>query len=120
MPVRSKSRVDIAAYHPRFTSPMTFSLGTRTLSRNISLNRWWPVRSVIPRTSTPGSLHVDEEIGDAAVLGGVGVRTGEEVTPVRHVGAAGPYLLPSNHEVVAILHGPSLIGRPGRNPTPAR
>jgi len=53
---RSKSRVVTAAYQPRFSSPMTFSLGTRTLSKNISLNSWVSARLVSGRTVMPGDF----------------------------------------------------------------
>ena len=53
-------------------------------------------------------LHGEEEVGDAAVLGGVGVGAGEEVDVVGVVGAGGPDLLAVDDEVVAVLLGAGL------------
>ena len=44
------------------------------------------------------------------MLGGVGVGAGEKVAPVRLMSAAGPDLLPGDHEVVAVLDGSGLEG----------
>ena len=56
-------------------------------SRNTSLNIATPVSSRSGRTSMPGGVHVDEEVGDARVLRRVGVGAGEADAPSRRSGA---------------------------------
>ena len=56
VPSRSKLRVVMATYQPRFTSPMTFSLGTRTLSKYSSLKWWSPTMLMMGRMVMPGVL----------------------------------------------------------------
>ena len=56
MAERSKSSVVTAVYQPRFSSPMTFSLGTRTLSKNTSLNSCVSAMFISGRTVTPGAF----------------------------------------------------------------
>ena len=58
-----------------------------------------------------GALHVHQEVGDAAVLGGVRVCAGEHEHPVGGVRAGGPDLLAVEDEVVAVTDGASLEGR---------
>ena len=60
------------------------------------------------RTVTPGRLHVDEEVGDAAVLRRIRVGAGEHEHPVGGMRAGGPDLLAVDDEVVAIADGASL------------
>ncbi|WBL36803.1 hypothetical protein O0235_04380 [Tepidiforma flava] len=56
MPERSKSSVAVDTYQPRFTSPTTMSAGTRTSSKNTSLNPACPVIWTSGRTVMPGSV----------------------------------------------------------------
>ena len=57
-----------------------------------------------------GRLHREEEVGDAAVLGGLGVGAGEEVDVLGEVGAGGPDLLAVDDELVAVDLGAGLEG----------
>ena len=72
----------------RPSSPTTQSSGTNTSSRNTSLNSASPVISRSGRTSMPGAAHVDQEVGDALVLGRVRVGAGQADRPVRLAGPA--------------------------------
>src|SRR6266550_2996066 len=56
-------------------------------------------------------LHVEEEIGDALVLGHVRVGAGEQHHVVGDVGERGPHLLPVDHPVLAVLDRARLQGR---------
>ena len=58
------------------------SSGTKTSSKNTSLNSASPVISRSGRMSRPLFLHVDQEVGQALVLGDVGVGAGEADAPV--------------------------------------
>ena len=55
-----------------------------------------------------GRLHVNEEVGDALVLGSVRVRAREEDHPVALVRAGGPDLGAVDHVVVAVADGAGL------------
>ena len=52
-----------------------------------------------------GQRHVDDQAGDALVLGGVGVGAHVQLTPVGAVPERRPDLLAVDHEVVAVAHG---------------
>ena len=58
----------------------------------------------------PGVFKSTTKKGDAAVLGGVGVRAGEDEHPVGRMGLAGPDFPAGYQVVVAVLHGPGLKG----------
>jgi hypothetical protein len=51
-----------------------------------------------------GSMHVAQKVGDAAMLGHVRVRPGDEDRPIRLVGKRGPYLLPVEYPLVAVAY----------------
>ena len=51
-----------------------------------------------------GRAHVDEQAGDALVLGHLGVGAHVELAPVGPVALRVPRLLPVDHEVVAVEH----------------
>ncbi len=53
----------------------------------------------------PGSLHVDEEVGDARVLGGVGIGAGQEHPAAGVVRARRPDLLAVHDPLVTVAHG---------------
>ena len=79
---RSKDSVVMAAYQPRLSSP------TRFLRRDADILQE-PLRPasaakhVIQRPQRDAlAFHVDEEIGDAAMLGGVRVRPHQDVPPL--------------------------------------
>jgi hypothetical protein len=48
-------------------------------------------------------VHVEEEVGDALVLGGSGIRPRQQHHPVRDVREGGPHLLAVDHVVLAVL-----------------
>ena len=52
-----------------------------------------------------GLLHVEDEIGEALVLGDVPVGPCEQEAPLRLVGTGGPDLLPVDHPLVALAVG---------------
>ena len=56
MPERSKSSRVTATYQPRFSSPTTLLVGTRTLSNITWLNSCPPAMLMTGRTSTPGDF----------------------------------------------------------------
>jgi hypothetical protein len=56
----------------------------------------------------PGLLHRHEQVGDALVLGSVGVGAGEEEHVVGELGLRGPHLLAVDHPLVAVEHGGGL------------
>ena len=53
-------------------------------------------------------LHVHQEVGEALVLGGVGVGAGDEHAPLRELGQGRPDLLPGDDPFVAVLDGAGL------------
>ena len=53
---RSNSSSDLATVHPLFSSPMIWSAGTATLSRNTSLNTTQPWMPAMGRTVMPGDF----------------------------------------------------------------
>ena len=58
--------------------------------------------------------HVHDEVGDALVLGRIGVRPGQDVHPVGPVTQGGPDLLAVNDEIVAVADGRGLeVGQVG-------
>ena len=79
---RSLARVVWATCQPSPTSPSTLAAGIRTSSRNTSLKWASPVIWRSGRMSMPGVRHVDEEVGDALVLGRVGIGAGEQDAPL--------------------------------------
>ena len=53
----------------------------------------------------PGRRHVDQQVGDAPVLGPLGVGARQEDPPLRPIGRRGPDLLARDHPLVAVEHG---------------
>ena len=51
-----------------------------------------------------GRVHVEQEVGDALVLGRVGIGAGQQHHPVGDVGERRPHLLAVDHVVLAVLH----------------
>ena len=78
METRSFIRVVMAMRHPSPSPPRRSTSGMRASVKNTSLNSASPVIWCSGRTSTPGRVHVDQEAGDALVLGDLGVGAGEE------------------------------------------
>ena len=68
-----------------------------------SLNSPSPVIWTSGRTCDPVLLHVHQEVGEALVLGGVGVGAGDEHAPLRELGEGRPDLLPGDDPFVAVL-----------------
>jgi len=67
----------------------------------------------------PRLVQVDEEVGDAFVLGQIHVGPGQQHGEVGAVGPGRPYLLPADHPPVAVTFGRSTARR-GRYPRQAR
>ena len=98
----------LATRQPSLSGPTRFSAGTRASLKNTSLKSRSsgrrPTRTACaPR---PGSVGRDHQRADALVLGGVRVGAHERQQHVGVVRAGGPHLLPVDHEVVAVAHGP--------------
>ena len=78
---RSLSSVVCATRHPSFTSPIRSVSGTRTSVKNTSLKCAPPVICRSGRTSMPGVLHVEHEVGDPVVLRHARVGADEQHAP---------------------------------------
>ena len=102
---RSCASVVIAISQPWFTAPMTCARGTGTASRNTSLNSVEPVICRSGRMVMPGLLHVEDEVGEAAVLRQRRVGAREQDRPARELGVARPHLLAADAEPVAVALG---------------
>ena len=83
-------------------------------SRNTSLNMAWPVISTQRADLDALLVHVDAEVGDALVLGHVGVGAGDEHAEVGDLAAGGPHLLAGDDPLVAVLDRPCVC-RPARS-----
>ena len=105
-PARSYMRVVLATAQPLLRPPMRSLSGTRASSRNTSLNMAWPVISPSGRIVDAGLVHVDGEVGDALVLGHVGVGAGDEHAEVGDLAARGPHLLTVDDPLVAVAARP--------------
>ncbi len=92
-----------ATFQPLPTPPTTFASGIRASSMNSSLNSASPVIWRSGRTCTAVLLHVHQEVGQALVLGHVGVGARDEHAPLGVLGAAGPHLLAGDDPVLAVL-----------------
>src|SRR4029450_10575466 len=53
-------------------------------------------------------LHVDDEVGDAGVLGLVGIGAGDEHRQVGDLAPGGPHLLAVHNPLLAVLFGTAL------------
>ena len=82
--------------------------GTTASSMNTSLNMAWPVISTSGPDLDALLVHVDAEVGDALVLGDVGVGAGDEHAQVGDLAAGGPHLLAGDDPLVAVLDGLAL------------
>ena len=103
---RSFIRVTMAPRQPSPTSPRRSASGMRTSVKKTSLNSASPVIWRSGRTSTPGRVHVDDEVGEALVLLGLGVGAGQQHPEARRVGEGRPHLLAVEDPLVAVAHGP--------------
>ena len=90
---RSCRSVVIATCQPPPTSPRRFSAGTRTPVKKISLNSASPVICRSGRTSTPGRVHVDDQVREPGVARRLGVAAREEDAEVGEVRERRPHLL---------------------------
>ena len=99
---RSCRSVVMATSQPPPISPMTFSTGTSTPLRKISLNSGSPVICVSGRTSTPGACMSTIRYVRPACRCGVGVGSRDEDAEVGDVRVRRPDLLPVEHEAVAV------------------
>ena len=106
-PIAARSFISVvrATVQPLLTSPRRWASGTRTSVKNTSLKLAPPVIWRSGRISTPGRLHVDDEAGEALVLGQVGVGAGDDLADVAVVGARGPHLLAGDDPLVAVALG---------------
>ena len=77
-PARSFISVVLATAQPLFSPPMSELSGVMASSRKTSLNMAWPVISTSGPDLDALLVHVDGEVGDALVLGHVGVGAGDE------------------------------------------
>ena len=103
-PARSWASVVLATAQPLLSPPIIGVGGTRASDMNTSLNRARPVIS-LERTDVDAVLvHVDREVGDALVLGDVGVGAGDQHAEVGDLAAGGPHLLAVDDPLVAVEH----------------
>ena len=87
---------------------MTASSATRASVRNTSLNSARPVISRSGRMSMPGWYHGAGEVGDALVLGHLGIGAGQQHAQVGLLAVGGPDLLAVDDPLVAVAHRPGL------------
>ena len=102
---RSNDNVTIVTRQPSFSSPTRLATGTRTSSKNTSLNSVDPTSVRSGRISTPGRVHRQDQPADALVLGRVRVGADEQLAVVRDLGVRRPDLLAVDHVVVAVADG---------------
>ena len=87
---------------------MTASSGTRA-SVEEHLVEEGPAGHLLQRAHVDARLvHVDGEVGDALVLGHLGVGAGDEHAEVGDLAARGPHLLAVDDPLVAVLDGPAV------------
>ena len=104
MAARSFMSVVRATVHPSFTSPSRWRSGIAHLGEEHLVERG-PARHLPQRPDLhPGRVHVDDETGQALVLGGVGIRPADDLADVRQMGPRGPHLLAGHHPLVAVPH----------------
>ena len=106
-PIETRSFISVVidTRQPSPTSPSRSASGIRTSVKYTSLNSASPVIWRSGRTSTPGAVHVDHEVGEALVLRLLGVGAGDEHAPAGQVGQRGPHLLAVDDPLVAVLDG---------------
>ena len=67
-----------------------------------------------------GRVHVEREVGQALVLGRLGIGAGDEHAPIGDVGERVPHLLPGDDPLVAVAARPGRPARRGRSRRRAR
>ena len=103
---RSLPRVTLASDHPWPRAPTRCPAGSRTSSRKTSLKVWVAGHVDERPHRDPGGVHGADEVGDALVLGGVGLGAGQQDPEVGQMGVGGPHLLTLHHPLVAVELGP--------------
>ena len=112
-PLVAQSAV-MATFQPSFTLPST------RLDRHAHVGEEHFVEARVARhhlqraDRDARALHVDQQAGDALVLGGGGVGAHDQHAPVGDVGVAGPDLLAVDDEVDRRRARPWFRARPGR------
>ena len=110
-PPRSCASVVMAIVQPSFSRPTMFSRGTRTSSKNTSLNQATPVISTSGRIVMPGLFMSTSRKREAPVLGRLEVGPHDQDAPVGEAGVAGPDLLARDVEDVAVELGAGAASR---------
>ena len=115
---RSCRSVVIATCQPPPISPRTFSSGTSTPVKKISLNSASPVIWRSGRTSTPGRVHVDDQVREPGVALALRVAARDEDAVVGDVRERRPHLLAVDDEVAVLAargraHGREVGARVG-------
>ena len=106
-PIDERSFISVvsATDQPWLTSPRRWSSGTRTLVEEHLVER----RAAGHLAQRPhlhaGCAHVDDEPGEALVLGQVGVGAADDLADVAVVGARRPHLLAGDDPLVAVALG---------------
>ena len=118
--VRSWSNVVWATAHPPLSSPMhPFGRDACLVEEHLA-ERVGTVHQLQRPDLDAGLIHVDQEVGDAAVLGLIAIGAGEQHPEVGLIRPGVPHLLARHDPLVAVTL--ALVHRhsPGRNPTPVR
>ena len=121
-PIDARSFISVvsATVQPWFTSPRRWSSGTRTSVKNTSLNDGAAGHLAQRPDLDAGRVHVDDEAGEALVLGQVGVGAADDLADVAVLRARGPHLLAVDDPLVAVALGPGLQAGAGRSRRRAR
>ena len=106
-PIDARSFISVvrATVQPWLTSPRRWSSGTRTLVEEHLVERRAAGHLAQRPDLDAGRLHVDDEAGEALVLGQVGVGAADDLADVAVVGAGGPHLLAGDDPLVAVALG---------------
>ena len=103
---RSLPSVTLASAQPWFTSPTRLPAGMRTSVKNTSLKSASPVISRIGRISMPGRSIGQMKYEMPWCLGASGSVRAMRMPNCACAGARRPDLLPVDHPLVAVAHGP--------------
>ena len=101
---------------PGCRPPTRWSSGTKTSSKNTSLNSASPGDLHERPDLDARRLHVDDEVGDPLVLRELGIGAGEADAPPRELRVARPHLLAVEHPPALDRRAPWCAATRGRDP----
>ena len=105
MAARSFMSVVRATVHPPLTSPSRWRVGDADLGEEDLVERGAAGHLAQGPDLDSRGAHVDDEAGEALVLGGVGIGPADDLADVGEMGARGPHLLPGHQPLVAVADG---------------